>query len=80
MKARKERAEHVILIISTLDECECLADCFGHSRDKSVGGTHLLCLWSQEPTDLDEAMKIKMSSPAYSLVLALHPEGSHCTA
>lgn len=42
MKAREGRAEHVIFIISTLDGCERLADCFGHSRGKSVGGTHFM--------------------------------------
>jgi hypothetical protein len=80
VKARKGRAEHVTFIISALDGCEYLADCFGHSRGKSVGGAHLLGLWNQEPTGLDGTMKIKMSSPSYGLVPAYHPEGSHFTA
>jgi len=42
VKAKEGRAEHVIFIISTLDVCECLADCFGHSRGKSVAGTHFM--------------------------------------
>ena len=45
-----------------------------------TSSTHVLGLWNQEPTGVDGAMKIKISSPAYSLVPAHHPEGSHFTA